>query len=120
VRVDAICYPARGYMPVSYFGDRHVWSVSLKPWRFKRPSAAEVVVQMYRLDERMIRAAEPLPLDVFHVLEDDFDGGICVVFRPKPSSIEPGTRYWVDVSLGSTDRSKKATAFRYLVHFVRS
>ncbi|MCI0339882.1 MAG: hypothetical protein L0216_01815 [Planctomycetales bacterium] len=116
---DLIAYPARGWMPVEFFGDRHAWSVSLNSSHFGPPKKGKVKPRITRLDERYFPVGEPLKLDYLNVKNDSVGPKDLVIFRPEKLEVKPGARYWVELD-GVEGRGKKGKSVEvnYLVEFV--
>lgn len=113
--LDAVFYPARGYVPVDLFGPRHAWSIQLLSGAPPRDASAfDVVVQ--RLDEHFQATGEPLALDWKNLGGGGFGGGACLVFRPVGVEVAPGARYRVQVRETKT----KVARFDYVVEFCAS
>ena len=113
---DAICYPARGWMPIEMFGLEHAWSVELSPLRFPRAPQSGVQVRIFRLDSRFVRAEKPLELEYFKIDVQDIAVPYCIIFRPKDLDLTDGAAYLVEIS-GVDPKAKKGGDLRYLVHF---
>ena len=102
---DAVPYPARGYTPMSHFGERHAWSVTFNPGRVPNPDPEAVEVRVWELDGDYVRAEAPLELDHVSFARDT------LVFRPVAGAVRSGGRYWVEV----TGLEGKLDTLRYLV-----
>lgn len=111
--LDAVFYPARGYVPVDLFGPRHAWSIQLLTGAAPRDGAAYTVT-VHRLDAHFQPAGDALTLDWKDLGGGEFGGGPCLVFRPVGVEVAPGARYRVRVH----DRGAKVARFDYVVEFV--
>lgn len=112
---DVVAYPARGYMPVNFFGGRHAWSVSLNPGKFGKPDAAHVKVAISPLVAG--KPGAPLPLDYFKVDTQAFGSGPCVIFRPAKFTPAHDAVFQVDLK-GLVDVAGVEVPLSYRVHFV--
>jgi len=112
---DAICYPARGYMPLDLMGGDHVaWSVSPNPGRYRiaNPGAVQVLVVPMEAD------AAPLEVDAQSVDASGMGRWPCLIFRPQGLVKEPGRRYWVRI-VGFTTPAGQPAPFDYAVEWIR-
>ncbi len=108
----AIYYPPRGYTPVDFFGPRHAFSISIiKGGQAKKEG---LKIQITPLDDQYLPAGRPLELDYVNVTTGGAGVPHVLIFRPVGLVVEPGRRYWVEVSY---DKGK-TTAHEYLVEFV--
>ena len=64
---DVVTYPARGYMPISFFGPKHAWSVSPNKAKYEAPVEAQIKVTIHAADAKLAPVGAPLKLDYFHV-----------------------------------------------------
>ena len=55
---DFVAYPARGLMPVEYFGPKHAWNVSLNPAKCKPFNGSERA-KIFELDSMLNPVGEP-------------------------------------------------------------
>jgi hypothetical protein len=55
-------YPPPGFMPISHFGDRHAWHISLNPADYAVNATSETFA-IYALDQQLKRQGAALPLD---------------------------------------------------------
>ncbi len=117
-KVEAVCYPPRGWVPVDFFSAGHAWSVSFEEGRFPQAAPEAIHVAVYPLDGDYVRASAPLEADYFRVSNDPYGLPLCIIFRPKGVRVEPGAAYWVEISgLGPKSRRSAGPSFRYLVQF---
>ena len=112
---ELVAFPPPGWMPDYYFAEHYAWSVSLHRQKFKKPDPAAVKVTVTPLGDDHVRRDPPLPLN--HLKVDTDGPGIpyCVIFRPTCVRVEPGARYWVEIT-GLETRDGPA-AVRYVVAF---
>jgi len=120
---EFVAYPARGYMPVEFFGKRYAWSVSLNMGKYAPPKKDGVQVSIKPANEKCEPSGDALKLDYFNVENGGFGGGAAIIFRPEALSLADDARYLVEITgLKSKSKSKGKTgqpaAIRYLVHFV--
>jgi hypothetical protein len=113
---DAVCFPARGAMPVSHFQPRWAWSVSLNPQKFREPDKDRVKVTVHGMDDSGRRSDEALRLD--HVGVDTTAFGVpnAIIFRPAEVKVRNGQRYWVEITGLRTKDGKPAT-LKYMTEF---
>ncbi len=105
---DFVAYPARGYMPVTFFGPRHAWSVSPNPAKFQIPDKAPVTITP--LNARLAPMGPALRLDYQKVETGGFGSGPAVIFRPASLNLAHDAIYRVEIGL--------KPALNYVVHFV--
>jgi hypothetical protein len=115
---DFICFPARGYMPVDFFGPRQAWSVTLNPRKYQTP-AKDFVPKIYLADAKGMKEGQQLKLDFKNV--DSFPFGIpnCIIFRPEALEVAPGKRYIVELDGISRKSAGDPVALRYMVEFTK-
>ena len=115
---EQICFPARGYMPVGFFGAEYAWSVSLNESTWKKPNPGAVKARVYPLDEHLAPAPLPLTNDTHRFNVGGYGVSWVVIFRPVGIEVAPGRRYWVEIS-GLERRGKKEAPgpLCYLVEF---
>lgn len=113
--VDAVCFPARGYMPVEFFNARYAWSVSLNGAKFKPPDAKTTKANIYEADADGLKTGEALKLDYTTVNLTKIGTSSCIIFRPAKIDIAAGKRYVVEIEgvVGA-----RPGPFAYLVEFV--
>ncbi|MEX0641543.1 MAG: hypothetical protein WD468_02525 [Pirellulales bacterium] len=110
-----VLYPARGYMPNEYFGDRHAWSVVLNPTQYK--IGPDVKAEIYELDDDY-QAKTALEFDFSNFKSEESRGtGYALIFRPKKLDMSDGKKYGVQVS-GVNTPDGKPTTITYVVEFV--
>jgi hypothetical protein len=114
---DFVAYPARGYMPRSYFSTGYAWSVSLNPAKYDAPRKEAVTVAVYPVDATFARAKKPLTLNYFNVSGAGFGEGPAIIFRPDGLSFAPRSRYRVVIA-GVKRRVDAAADLEYLVEFI--
>ncbi|MBK8172760.1 MAG: hypothetical protein IPK60_20815, partial [Sandaracinaceae bacterium] len=110
--LEAVFYPARGFVPVDLFGPRHAWSIQFLSGAAPRDVSAFNVV-VHRLDEHFQATGEPLALDWKNLGGGDFGGAACLVFRPVGVKVAVGERYRVQVH----ETNMKSARFDYVVEF---
>ncbi len=114
---DYVCYPARGLMPIEFFGARHAWNVTLNPKKYKAPGK-EFTPKIYQADATGQKKGEPLPLD-FKTIDTNFTGvPISIIFRPEKMDMTPGTVYVVELENIAEQGSSKRVNLHYLVEFM--
>lgn len=113
---DFVAYPARGYMPVQFFGPKHAWSVSPNPAKFHAPVEAQIKVELRAADARLAPTGPALKLDYFHVDTGGFGSGPAIIFRPAAFTLAE-VPYVVEIR-GLKPKDGEAQPIRYLVHFV--
>jgi hypothetical protein len=113
---DFVAYPARGYMPVQFFGDRHAWSVSPNMAKFQAPVEAQIKVTIQPADAKLSPAGPALKLDYFHVDTGGFGSGPAIIFRPAGFALQEGA-FLVEVT-GLKPKTGEPAPLRYAVHFV--
>jgi hypothetical protein len=111
--IDLVAYPARGYMPVEFFGPRHAWHVSLSTKKYRRPEGVKVAV--YALDDTLARSS--LTLDYTGVNYMPVGIPNAIVFRPEKVDLTPGRRYQVEID-GVAGVDGKPAPIRYVVEFM--
>jgi hypothetical protein len=114
---DMVCYPARGYMPIGFFGSKHAWSVTLNARKYKAP-AKDYAPKIYRVDESGAKIGEPLTLDYKNVDPLPFGVPGCIIFRPANFKLKAGDRYVVELEGIRPQASTKVVSLRYSVEFV--
>ena len=114
---DFVAYPARGYMPVEFFGERHAWSVSLNMAKFVTPGRSKPEVALKAANDKLAPEGEPLKLDFFVVESGGFGSGPAIIFRPKTLTLKHDARYIVEIT-GLKAKKGDDAPLRYLVHFV--
>jgi hypothetical protein len=115
---DFICFPARGYMPIEFFGPHHAWSVSLNPKKYKTP-AKDFVPKIYRADENGLKMGEPLKLIFSKVDTVPFGVPNCIIFRPEKLAPTRQAKFAVELE-GIQPLGKKGTiSLQYMVEFVK-
>lgn len=114
---EMVCYPARGYMPVEYFGPKYAWSVSFNPTKYQAPKD-KVTPRIFEVDEYLRKSGDPLKLSYTNVNADGFGTGPCLVFLPEKLDLTPGKRYLVEIDgLTTKPNNTPAPTVRYLVEF---
>ena len=115
---DYVAYPARGYMPVPFFGPRHAWSVSPNPRKFATPVQAKLNVTIQPVGAgKFAPMGPPLKIDYFKVDTGGFGSGPAIHFRPAAFTPSNDALYQVDIT-GLADAAGAATSLQYVVHFV--
>lgn len=114
---DFVAYPARGYMPTSFFGPRHAWSVSPNPAKYAKPDPARVKASILPVSPgKFAPLGPPLKLDYFKVDLGGFGSGPAIIFRPAGFAPANDAVYQVDIQ-GLADAAGVEVPLRYLVHF---
>jgi len=115
---DYIAFPARGYMPLKYFGAHYAWNVSLNPKKYRCPNPNTVSVRVYKADRTGRREGKPMHLNYFKVNTEWCGIPYCVIFRPRIWWLTPGNRYVVHID-GLQKPDGTPTSIEYLVEFFR-
>jgi hypothetical protein len=114
---DFVAYPARGYMPTSFFGPKHAWSVSPNMSRYATPVQAKIKVSIQPLSPGKLAPMGPaLKLDYFKVDTGGFGSGPAIIFRPAAFTPSPDTLFQVEIT-GLVAAGAPAT-IKYVTHFV--
>lgn len=111
---DMIGYPARGYMPIQFFGPKIAWSCTPNLSKFEGFDEAQIKVTVNLADAKLNPVGQPLKLDFFKVSSTPVGGGPAIIFRPANFNLNEAA-YVVDIA-GLKPRSGEAS-FRYVVHF---
>jgi uncharacterized protein YkwD len=113
---DFVTFPARGPMPVEFFGPAHGWSVSPNPDRYRAPGGP-VQPKVYLADAALNKVGEPLRLG--EVSLSNFSAGLpwCIIFNVDPSVAVPGRRVVVEID-GLTRVDGDKGPLTYHVEFV--
>jgi hypothetical protein len=114
---DFVAYPARGYMPTSYFGNRYAWSVSINTAKYATPNKESVTVTIQPVDVKNSPQGSPLKIDRFFVETGGFGSGPAIIFRPETFKMAHDQRFNVTVS-GLKLKTGKDGTIDYIVHFV--
>lgn len=112
-----VAWPPAGPMPVSYFGVKHAWNVSLNPKKYARPDGG-VKAQVFPVDRLGKRGKTPLELRDAFLSVYPYGIPYCVIFRPTAKSLV-GRRKLAVVITGLKDREGIAATIEYVVEFVR-
>jgi hypothetical protein len=112
---DFVSYPARGFMPIQYFGPKHAWSVSLNPEKFQAPVEAQIKVTIRPADAKLAPAGPELKLDYYHVDTGGFGTGAAIIFRPAAFALAEGA-FLVDLS-GVKPKAGEEAGLHFVVHF---
>lgn len=123
---DYVAFPARGYMPMelNYMGGATAWSCSLNMAKYEAPNKDLVKVTVQPVNEKLIPAGEPWPLDCLTIECQGFGSGPAVVFRPEGGFSDKGfkmkhnTRCRVTIDGLQTRSPQQPARIQYLVHFV--
>lgn len=103
-----IYYPARGYMPIEFFGSRHAWNISIADGTAKKE---EIILSIRSVDPED-GLSDPLPLDYINVDTAGYGISYCLIFRPQSLDMTPGKVYFVEVlNTGAGDLSFLAEFF---------
>lgn len=110
---DVICYPARGYMPISHFQNSCAWSVSINPNIYKTKSLDTIKIKFYSFKDGV---KEELKL-TYQTINSEYIGTTnCLIFTPEKISLTPGSCYQVLIT-GIKDKNGKDTKIEYFVEF---
>jgi len=114
---DAVCWPARGLMPVEFLPANAAWNVTLNPDKYSAPTSA-AVVKIFAADAGMKTTGEPLPLNILKTHGTTNARPMpSLIFRPEGLDQTPGKRYLVEID-GLTLRDGKTPAkLVYIVEF---
>jgi hypothetical protein len=114
---DFVAFPPRGYMPSTFFGNRHAWSVCPNPAKYTLASAGDLKVTIQPVNPKFDPAGPPLKLDFFKVDTKNFGTGPAIIFRPANFSAAQEAIYAVEIKgLKSSDSGKDS--IRYFTHFI--
>lgn len=115
---DYVAYPARGYMPTSFFGERIAWSVSPNTSKYRIPGQDKVKVVLQPVRPGSLSpAGEPLKLDYFKVDTGGYGSGPAIIFRPAGLKMANDAVYKVEIA-GLADASGAPATISYVTHFV--
>ena len=115
---DFVAYPARGYMPTSFFGPKHAWSVSPNKSKYATPVQAKIKVTLQPVSPVKFAPTGPaLKLDYFKVDTGGFGSGPAIIFRPAAFTPSNDAVYQVEISGLTTSDGAPAT-IKYVTHFV--
>ena len=117
VDYDFICWPARGYMPISFFGPKHAWNVSLNPAKYKAPGM-DFTPKIYQADAKGAKKGKPLKLNYQRVDTVGFGIPNCIIFRPENLALVSGARYVVELDGIEAQAADGPAMLRYVVEFV--
>jgi uncharacterized protein YkwD len=113
---DFVAYPARGYMPMELFGNRHAWSVSPNTRKYEVPKGG-VKASITPANEKGQPAGAALKLDYFNVEFGGFGSGPAIIFRPEAFAMAGDARYVVEIT-GLKPKGKQPATLSFLVHFI--
>jgi hypothetical protein len=111
---DLVAYPPAGPVPMSHFGERTAWSISLNPARY-RVTDRRPEVTLRRLDDDFAPVGGPVELDTLKLDTRRMGVPLCLIFRPA-EGVKAGERYLVSVD-GLTTADGKPAPLRYVVEF---
>jgi hypothetical protein len=114
---EFVSYPARGYMPTSFIGNRAAWSVSPNPALFTLPAESEVKVTIQPVNAKFVPEGPALRLDYFKVNPDPFGSGPAIIFRPAAFNAVQEAIYLVEIT-GLKRTNASSEPIRYVTHFV--
>jgi hypothetical protein len=114
---DFVCYPARGYMPIELFGNKHAWSVSPNMNKYATPNKDSIQVSIKPANAKLEPEGAALSLNYFNVENSGFGSGTAIIFRPETMAIAGEGKYIVEIN-GLKTKKGEAAPIRYLVHFV--
>jgi hypothetical protein len=124
---DYICYPAKGFQPVEYFGQvgqigkfipaGYAWSVMLNPQKYTVPKDEALDVKIFPIDLDGKKTGQALALNHKAVNRNFVATPLCLIFRPDKSAVAAGKRYQVEIT-GVSLKNGKATNISYPVEFV--
>ena len=120
---DYVAFPARGYMPISYFkAPSWWWSVSLNPAKYQAPIKKKIKVTVCPLAPGaavdLQRKGPPMDLDVLDVDLGPFGIPNCIMFHPAKAVVENGARYWVEIT-GLKKADGTDAKVEYFVEFLQ-
>ena len=113
---DYVSYPAKGYMPAQFFGNRHAWTVSLNMSKYARPEQEKITVEIHTADAKLAPVGPALKLDYYHVDLGGFGSGPAIIFRPESFSTSTETPFVVNIN-GLKTKKGEATTLSYVVQF---
>ncbi|PCJ59521.1 MAG: hypothetical protein COA79_10770 [Planctomycetota bacterium] len=96
---DYIAWPAKGYMPLSSFGKKYAWTLSLNPKKYYKTSATNTKVNIYEVDDEYNIAEKPIQMKSYTV-NNEYVGmnSSCLIFLPKDLKYEDGATYCVRIT----------------------
>jgi hypothetical protein len=116
---DFVAYPSVGLFPVSYFGAKYAWSVSINEKKYTIPDItlvkASVTPVKGNFKTAKIEAGEPLGIEAFKVSAGGFGSGTCIIFRPMGFKLTAGQAYRVEIT--GLQINQKEAAIRYITEF---
>lgn len=110
---DAICYPARGYMPITHFQKNCAWSVSLNPNVYKTKSTDTIKVKISSFKNSI---KEELNISYQNINTLYIGTTNCIIFKPDNISVTSQSCYHVLIT-GIKDKNNKETKLEYFVEF---
>jgi hypothetical protein len=113
---DFVAFPARGTMPIEFFGPTHAWCVSLNPKKYQPPTGV-IQPKLYALDAQLNKVGGPLQLADVRITGQGAGLPQCIIFRPDPAVIGPGRRFKVEID-GLTRTDAQPGPLSYCVEFV--
>ena len=122
---DFIACPAPGLYPMSHFGDRHAWSVTVNDSKYAKPIKGEIKVSITPVKiqlnkNKILPIGKPLPLDYENVDIGGYGISNCIIFRPANFKMTPNQPLLVEISgLKPKDSDIKPTPLRYVVDFYK-
>jgi hypothetical protein len=114
---DFVAYPARGYTPTGFFGNRMAWSVSPNTAKFTVPAESDVKVTIQPTNAKFASTGPALKLDYFKVNPDPFGSGPAIIFRPAAFNASQEAIYLVEIT-GLKRSNGSSEPLRYVTHFV--
>jgi len=111
---DFVGYPARGWMPIQFFGPKIAWSISPNMGKFEALVEAQVKVTIQLADAKLNPVGAPLKIDYFKIDSGFFGSGPVIIFRPAGFNLAEGA-YVVDVA--GLKYREGGEHLRYVVHF---
>jgi hypothetical protein len=114
---DFIAYPARGNMPIEYFGPRHAWSVLLHPKKYGKPDRS-VKPRVFEVDPLLNKLGDSLKLRHASVHLEDIVFPSCIIFQPEKLVPAAGKRYLVEIDGLRRVDGRASGTLRYVVEFV--
>ncbi|MFO1492033.1 MAG: SHD1 domain-containing protein [Kiritimatiellia bacterium] len=113
---EMVAYPAPGFFPISYFGARHAWSITLNPNEFRHPEEIrEGQIKVCRVHDSG-KLGDEMQLVYSGVDHAGYGVANCIIFLPKDLDLGNGKRYRVEVA-DIKKKSGKTVTLSYEVEF---
>lgn len=111
---DFVAYPPPGYCPRDMFSANRAWHASVNPAHYDVPD--DVKAEIFPLNRKLKRAANPLPLNYKNLNRDGFGIPNAIIFRPAVIEVSPAAMYEVVIT-GLKPKGDKPAEITYVVGF---